>query len=509
MSVLGSTSFQAGGTSNNISFAGVGDGNWVFLFVESVTGAGAISTPAGWTLLKARETIGTRQAILFGKIWHTGDSTSVTVAVATDGVKAVGVVWGNEGPATIDQLIVGASRVRNTVGSAGSRYSNIAPSITVASGDRIMVFSAEATAATETPNSIASVNNGMTEVLYQGQPSSTYLETLWIGTKVASTSGATGDTTITYRNPQDSNGWAVQIGIPQVVVVPPDPGPGFNNVYEMLRTAGVTWAHRGGSANWPEMSEYAFDQAVLAGYDTLEFSAHKTLDDIWMGSHDANLNRTSQTTGLPDISTMTWAQVQTYQNSLNAGGTPRPYYRLDSFLDKYTPERVCIVDPKTDVSQVTSFLNLLNAHGGPSKIIVKFYGVGTGATALADAARLLGYQTWGYFYEADFVSGDMARDQSHWSILGMDIGASQASWDAVLSYGKPVVGHIAQSQANYNTAISKGARMVQCANVSGIAAVGQQDLDHLVEYNGATLTQVELVEWNGTYLKAIRVMEKS
>lgn len=508
MAVRGFTSFQAGGVNNILSLTGIADGNWAFIIIESVNAAGAIPTPEGWTLLKARETFGTRQAILFGKIWHTGDPTNVTIAVAVDGVKAVGAVWGDEGPTTIDQLVIGASRLRSTIGTAGARYNNIAPSITVAANTRVMVFSVEATAATESPNSIASVDNGMTEVMYQGQPSSSFIETIWVGSKVISEAGASGDTTITYRNPQDNNGWAVQVGIPQVAVVPPDPGPGFDNVYEMLRTSGVTWAHRGGSANWPEMSEYAYDQAVLAGYDALEFSAHRTSDGIWIGSHDPSLNRTSQTSGLPNISTMTWAQVQTYMNSLNSAGTPRPYYRLDAFLDKYTPERVCIADPKTDVGQITNFLNLLDAHGGPSKIIVKFFGVGTGATALADAARLRGYQTWGYFYETDFTSGDMARDQSHWSILGMDIGASQAAWDAVMSYGKPVVGHIAQSQANYNTAISRGARMVQCANVTGIAAVGQQDLDHLVEYNGTDLTQVELVEWDGTYLKAIQIVEK-
>lgn len=248
--------------------------------------------------------------------------------------------------------------------------------------------------------------------------------------------------------------------------------PGFNSVAQMLATAGATWAHRGGSTNWPEMSEYAYDQAVLAGYGALEFSAHRTSDGVWIGSHDPSLNRTSQTSGLPNISAMTWAQVQTYMNSLTSAGTPRPYYRLDDFLDKYTPTHVCIVDPKNDVGRIAEFLAICDAHGGNTKIVVKFFGVGGGSTALADAAAAKGYQTWGYFYEADVLDGDLAADQSHWSILGMEYGASQSSWDAVLSYEKPVVGHIAASQANYDTAIAKGARMVQCANVAGIRAVG-------------------------------------
>lgn len=251
---------------------------------------------------------------------------------------------------------------------------------------------------------------------------------------------------------------------------------GFSSVAQMLATPGATWAHRGGSANWPEMSEYAYDQAVLAGYGALEFSAHRTSDGVWVGSHDPSLNRTSQTSGLPNISAMTWAQVQTYSNTLNSAGTPRAYYRLDTFLDKYTPTHVCIVDPKNDVSRIAEFLAICDAHGGNTKIVVKFFGVGGGSTALADAAAAKGYQTWGYFYEADVADGDLAADQSHWSLLGMEYGASQASWDAVLSYGKPVVAHIAASQANYDTAIAKGARMVQTSNVLGVRAVGATNL---------------------------------
>lgn len=248
---------------------------------------------------------------------------------------------------------------------------------------------------------------------------------------------------------------------------------GFASVAQMLATPGATWAHRGGSANWPEMSQYAYEQAVLAGYGALEFSANRTSDGVWVGCHDASLNRTSQTSGLADISAMTWAQVQTYQNSWNSAGTPRPYYRLDQFLDDFTGTHVAIVDPKHAIGTYnTEFLNLLDAHGGNTKIVVKFYGVGAGATALADAATARGYQTWGYFYDTDVTSGGLADDQSHWSILGMNYDATQTAWDAALSYGKPVVGHIAASQANYNTAITRGARIVQCSNVAGITAVG-------------------------------------
>lgn len=297
---------------------------------------------------------------------------------------------------------------------------------------------------------------------------STTRTTIWVGSEPISGSAATGARSLTWAS---ATGEAASGVVLRGLAVAASAKPGFSSVSQMLATEGATWAHRGGSANWPEMSEYAYDQAVAAGYGALEFSANRTSDGVWVGSHDASLNRTSQTTGLPDISTMTWAQVQNYQNTLNSAGTPRPYYRLDAFLDKYTPTHVVIVDPKFDVGRVTEFLNLLDAHGGPSKIVVKFFGVGTGAGALADAATARGYQTWGYFYEADHADGDLAAWQSRWSILGMSFDASQAAWDAVVSYGKPVVGHIAGSQADYDMARQKGARIVQTAAVATVRPV--------------------------------------
>ena len=293
--------------------------------------------------------------------------------------------------------------------------------------------------------------------------------TIWFGTE-PNASTAPGTKSLTWPSVAGPSAAAFVL---RGIAAPPEPVDGFRSVAQMLARKGATWAHRGGSANWPEMSEYAYDQAVARGYGALEFSTNRTSDGVWFGLHDENLNRTSQTTGLPAVSTMTWAQVQTYMNSLNSAGTPRPYYRLIDFLDKYTPNNIVLVDPKHAIgANNTEFLNILDAHGGPSKIIVKFYGVGSGAVALADAAAARGYQTWGYFYETDITSGDMATYQSHWSILGMDYQASAGAWTTALSYGKPVAGFIVPNQAGYTTVMTRGGRFVQVGNVAGVTAVG-------------------------------------
>lgn len=291
---------------------------------------------------------------------------------------------------------------------------------------------------------------------------------LWVGSEPSATT-APGAKSLTWTSASGASAAAIAL---RAAPAPTEPARGFRSVLELLGKPGATWAHRGGSANWPEMSEYAYDQAVARGYGALEFSAQRTSDGVWVGMHDPSPNRTSQTTGLPNVSAMTWAQLQGYQNSLNSAGTPRPYYRLVDFLDKFTGSHVAIADPKNAIgAHDAEFLDLLDAHGGPRKIVVKFSGVGSGAAALADAAAARGYQTWGYFYDRDLANGDLAAWQSHWSILGMEIGASAEAWAAVKSYGKPITAHIAGSQADYATAISRGARMVQTAAVAAVAPV--------------------------------------
>lgn len=308
---------------------------------------------------------------------------------------------------------------------------------------------------------------------------------------IASSAGVTGSRTalVTYSRTYEASpienapiGWAVasapsveSIYFTEEGGVDPEPPPGFSSVDQMLRTPGATWAHRGGSRDWPEMSEYAYQQSALAGYGALEFSAQRTSDGWWFGLHDNSLDRTSGVSGVGPINALTRAQVESYQNTLNDDGTPRPYWGLVDFLDRWTPTHVVIVDPKNALSHNEEFLDILDAHGGPSRIIWKWYGVGAnvGAAALAAAAR--GYRTWGYFYEEDVANGNLALYQGNYSLLGMAIGAGLPAWEAVTSYGKPVTGHIAQTQEHYGTAITKGARMVQVSGVTAVAPVSASD----------------------------------
>ena len=272
---------------------------------------------------------------------------------------------------------------------------------------------------------------------------------------------------------------------------------GFSSVAEMLATPGFTWAHRGGSTSWPEMSLHAYTQAVTRGYGVLEVSLGRTSDGVWFGLHDQSTDRTSGGT-YGNASSQTWAQIQAQQNTHGPGG-PQPYMRWEEIVAAYGKTHVIVADPKYALgSYRTEFLNMVNTDLGPTKAIIKYSGGGSGAANLSTQAQLLGFQTWGFFYAADASAGlggtgALQTWGPSWTLIGMEYGASQAIWDEALALGRPVIGHITPTQAAYDTAIAKGASGVQ---VSGVAAV-----EPISWWTNIPIASWEFTEGTGTAAK--------
>ena len=248
---------------------------------------------------------------------------------------------------------------------------------------------------------------------------------------------------------------------------------GFATTADVLNTYGTTWAHRGGSDSYAEMSLYAYTQSVARGYGVLEISLARTSDGVWFGLHDQSTDRTSGGT-YGNASTQTWAQVQAQNIVVGGQGAPQPYLRWDKLVATYGATHVIVADPKYTLGTYrTEFLNMIANDIGVNRAIIKFSGVGSGAAALATAAQTMGFQTWGFFYAGDASAalggnGSLQTWGSYWTTIGMEYGASQAIWNEALAIGRPIIGHIAPNQAAYNAAMSKGATGVQ---VSGVAAV--------------------------------------
>jgi len=732
---LGSTGVAA------LDISGVANGSW--MVVSALTGivGMTITPPTGWTTLVDAYTTGTRLNYLYVKLRTAGDGNTATFTQNSSNYVSYGLMWGT-GSDSVANWTMGTSWKRSTdsVEASGSRYNNVAKSINTTTSDcLVLAISHESTLAMTQSNEIAAVApTGWTQRIYLPQVAvNDRIETIWMATKTLPTAGASGDVTITYTSPQDSNGWGVQLSIPGVAAVQPtnpivvgtpttfvgntttgltiarptgatsndyvvvairgqsstgtvgpassgftrlgpafvanstsyringfygrpisdistepssydftfttgtgsirfvataflvrgidlttplagffdsygstaitngrqvdsyglsaspalslfmgasefatpndhvpltlptgysvistvvtttnlassrtylwvgskvesttvtpasiswgvvasaaaegislrgassvapDPdGPGyaalngsgvavklyhttaagartpsnvvpmrrgFNTVTQLLAKHGATWAHRGGSVSYPEMSLHGYTQSVVRGYGALEVSLARTSDGVWFGLHDQTTDRTSGGT-YGNASSQTWAQVQAQQNVAGPGAA-QPYMRWEEIVAAYGSTHVIIADPKYALgSYRTEFLNMVNRDIGPARGIIKYSGAGSGAAALSTAAQAMGFQTWGFFYASDASAaqggnGALQTWGPSWTILGMEYGASQAIWDEAIALGKPVVGHIAQSQAAYDMAMAKGATNVQVSGVGVVAPV--------------------------------------
>lgn len=252
--------------------------------------------------------------------------------------------------------------------------------------------------------------------------------------------------------------------------------PGFSNVTALLAKNGATMSHRGGSLNWPEYSQYAYDHSVFQGIGVLEFSCDFTSDLVPFGQGYQYMDDAAGTTGNVLASSMTWATLSsTLSNRLRpvSAGVYQPFYRLDQFLQKYTPNHVCLVDPKFGAgtaAKINAMLDVCDANGGPSKIIIKWDSP-LENQLLVNSAKARGYTTMNYWgTEIEKLTPQYGSDR--WDLIGVRYDANQAMYDAALALGKPVWAAVIPDQAGYNLAASRGARLMMIANSLTIAPVG-------------------------------------
>lgn len=242
---------------------------------------------------------------------------------------------------------------------------------------------------------------------------------------------------------------------------------GFTSVAQALATPGFTCGHRGNSIMYAELSMRAMTQTVVRGYGMLELSLARTSDGVWFGLHDSTLDRTSGVTGNLDPKTMTWAQVQTYMNVSGAENRPQPYAKIEDIVAAYGDSHSFMVDPKYVYGSMGAEFWALCDAIGRERVLVKFFGP---LDTIGKDAASRGYASWGYYYDADIANGSLAATAGSWSTLGLTYSSSQANWDIIKSYGKPVLGHIAPDQAAYDMAMAKGADGVQCSGTHVIRA---------------------------------------
>lgn len=250
---------------------------------------------------------------------------------------------------------------------------------------------------------------------------------------------------------------------------------GAQSVDVFVGKAGVTAAHRGGSSNWPEYSEIAYDRSVYAGASAMEFSCAFSSDGVMFGMGEQTLDRIAGVTGDIDPTTLTWAQINsTYRNVLRpiSPGVTQPLYKLEDFLIKYSPNHVLLVDPKfgwSTPSKVAAMLAMCKDIAGTDKVIIK-YDFPVTDPQLVNAAKAAGFKTMNY-WGTNQAALTPAYHTDKWDYIGVAYNADQAMYDAANAIGKPVWAAVIPDQAGYNTAIARGADIAMIANVAGVTMV--------------------------------------
>lgn len=483
--------------------AGVVDGDLLIYVIASYSQPWSVSpSDSGvWTRLAPYTYSGTQTFDIFATVYSstlnlTFFSNDATLRRATPASIAIRGWSGN-----IGDLVIGTTGLRSTQGLDG--YHTIAPGL-VTTQDDCLVLSAfvERTTATTNEPSGAGVDIGALDLAFFATGT---IESILFSHIDQPTAGSSGDVTATYPNVQANNGVAVQVAVPGGLPAPgvqaayktvggaqvgtlyamTGSGPamvteahdvpgGYTTVSEMLSTSPFVVAHRGGSRSYPEMSLHAYTQSIVKDYGAIELSLARTSDGVWFGLHDATLDRTSGVSGVTAAS-ITWTQVQTYNilgsNAVDNPTQPdRPYMRWEELIAAYYPSHVIFVDPKVAMSYRSELLAMMDALPGTPQdhLVAKYYGVegGPSNTGWAKDAADHGYERWGYFYQPD--AANFAAYQGRWSILGLSYYSDQPTWDALLSYGKPVIGHICPDMTSVNTALAMGASGLM---VSGTASI--------------------------------------
>jgi hypothetical protein len=230
---------------------------------------------------------------------------------------------------------------------------------------------------------------------------------------------------------------------------------------EMTSAPPVYAAHRGGSLNFSEMTMRAYTNALWHGTKILEYSAQRTSDGVFVGFHDATVDRTTALSG--NVSAFTWAQLNgvAVDAPLADGGTVS---RLEDLLDTYGQTHVLFIEDKT-YANLNALMALIEAHvPNPTQhVVLKFSGPGSGG--FADLARARGYTTWASYGQSDAPG---FSDASHFDILSMDVTADATSWGQIVALGKPMWGHIIDTTAAAATATGRGAKGLM---TSGVLAV--------------------------------------
>jgi len=253
---------------------------------------------------------------------------------------------------------------------------------------------------------------------------------------------------------------------------PASPTRRADPVQAMLGTTSFTVAHRGGSADWPEMSKFAYDQSVRHGVDALEMSVVRTADGVWFGAHDGVLDRVAGVSGFV-VKERTWEEVQSLRirpPDAQPDQESQPLLRVEDFIDAYSGSHALWIDPKAvHRRHYEELMALMTARvATPSEVFVAK--CDAAITEWGELARRNGMQSWGFYYGRQFDEDPdlFEATQSAWTMLGLDWNAEARYWEQFVADGRPVVAHVIDTVAERDQAVDRGAVGLMVAGVAEV-----------------------------------------
>lgn len=230
--------------------------------------------------------------------------------------------------------------------------------------------------------------------------------------------------------------------------------PKFSSVAQFLATKGATAIHRA-PTGFTQSSIDTLQKASVQGFSAFEMSVgfSSDLKPFLSGFRYLDPLVLNAATTTLDPLTLTWASISsTYQNI--SGPTTQPLALLADALAATVDAGlgIAIVDPKygfATLARVNAMLDVCDAHGGPSKILIKFDNETTN-TVLVTAAHARGYTCINY-WGSD--TANLAIQQANWDVLGGLYNAGSTMWNALKSYGKKTWAAIVPNQAALNQAV--------------------------------------------------------
>jgi glycerophosphoryl diester phosphodiesterase len=232
-------------------------------------------------------------------------------------------------------------------------------------------------------------------------------------------------------------------------------------ISDLLKSDLFYVAHRGSADNWVEQSWDAYANSIRAGARAIEVSVNATADGVLVCHHDPTTRRLSKES--VTISRTTWAELSTIPNDarewLGPSVEPKPIPRLSDVLDAFAETHVIFIEDKQGTN-TGAVLDLMDTYKHATSHFVWKQWAGS---RQYDRPLARGYKRWGYF--TTDIMYRIKELQARFDYLGVPTTASDNQVEALVDFGKPVIGWEVHTRSVRDRLSKLGVQGMMCSNI--------------------------------------------